>query len=157
MKILILVALLVTMITVSCCTSKKRPSHYPDDFKFILKRTSFEYDSQTHKYNYYDKSIIVVLTDRELNEIYNYAKGIEYLNFPNEFQCTGNDFTVPCFTDNLEVQYNNKHKQVVNDDCCSKVEKDRPASFDRLVGKITDILDSKEQVKNLPKYDIIYM
>ena len=150
-------AILVLMIMVSRCTYKKEPSGYPQDFRFRLDRTEFNYDSQSQRYNYYDKSITVALTDDELKAIYEYARDIKYLNFPKEFKCDIDDGMTPCFTDRLEIGYDNKYKQTLNDDCCAKIEKDLPEQFNHLVRKITDILNSKEQIKKLPKYDMIFM
>ncbi len=145
------------MATADCCTQTKESSDYPSDFRFKIKRESFEYDSESQNYIYYDKSIVVPLTRKELQIIYEYARDIIYLTFPKEFECDGKSSMMPCFEDRLEIRYNNLYKYSVNSDCCSKIEKKRPELFDHLVRKITDILDSKDQVKNLPKYDIIYM
>ena len=97
------------------------------------------------------------MTDEELSDVYRYATSVDFFHFPNEFGCDGKEFTLPCFTDRLEVWGDKIYKKTENDDCCSKTEKNRPADFDRLVKKITDILASKEQVKRLPKYNIIYL
>ncbi|WP_221393623.1 hypothetical protein [Dyadobacter sp. NIV53] len=157
MRLIYMAVIFVVVVMTSRWTPKKKPSGYPQDFTFRLERTAFNYDSQTHKYNYFDKSVIVALTDEELQAIYEYARDTKYLNFPKEFKCDGKEAMVPCFTDRLEVRYNNKYKISINDDCCSKIEKGRPEQFDHLVRKITEILDAREQVRNLPKYHTKYM
>lgn len=157
MKIKTLTMLWTFALIMGGCTSKKVPSQRPDDFAFILKSDEFEYDSQARRYNYYDRSVRVILTDKELDEIFKLAESIHYLDFPGEFRCNGSDGMIPCFRNDLQIGYNRRYKRCRNDNCCTKKDKVRSANFDLLVDKITEIMAAKEQVKHLPRYEVLYM
>ena len=163
MKLPLTIILILVAIYLSQCNFKKETVHYPPDFSFQLKSSAFAYDSQKQLYtrNFTSKSISIKvgLTDNELQSIFEYIQQIEFISFPEKFECEKyGTITEPSFHTSIEVNYEKKFKQSTNTTGCSpKTQLTNSDNFDRLVDKIIRILESKKAIKDMPKSDIIFL
>lgn len=163
MKTISTIIIFTATILLCQCNLKKTPAHYPSDFSFQLTATTDKYDSQKQLYtrHYVDKilSANVALTEKELQSIFEYIHEIEFNHFPNNFECEKYGIsTEPSFLTSIEVSYDGQSRRSTNTTGCSpKTQITNSENFDRLAGKIIQILDSKKAVKNLPETDLVFL
>jgi hypothetical protein len=163
MKIFSILIFSIVTLLICQCKSKKDHSHFPPDFAFQYKTNVYTYDSRTQLYTrlYLDSiaSLRVSLTEKELQSIFGDFQEFEFMNFPEEFECEKyNTFTDPHTTTFIEVSYNKKSRRSRNTSACNyKTQQTNSDNFDRLAGKISKILNSKKEIKNMPESDFVTM
>ena len=163
MKTISTIIIFTATILLCQCNGKKTRVHYPPDFGIQLTATTINYDSQKQLYtrHYVDKisSVNVALTEKELQSIFEYIHEIEFIHFPNKFECEKYGIiTEPSFLTSIEVSFDGQSKRSTNTTGCSpKTQLTNSENFDRLAGKIIQILDSKKAVKNLPETDLVFL
>ena len=158
MKTIRLIATLICLIFGAGCCNRG-----PFNFHFQLIGETFSYDSRNQHYaRAYargDSSIKLTLTSQELRSIFKYVRQVDFLDFPKEFGCTPtSDRRLPAFGTTIKLGYDFRYNEVSNSDFCSeKVDQKRSDQFEDLVARILQILNSKEQIKNLKDSDLIFM
>lgn len=163
MKITFYITFLLFSFSISQCNFKNEPDHYPADFTFRISASPNRYDSETQiyerAYSNRPSSVKVSLTEKELQSIFEDFQKFEFFTFPEEFECEKNNvITQPSSTNVINVTYNNKSKRCVNDLGCEfKTQRTNSDNFNHLARKISQILTSKKEIKNMAKTDIITM
>lgn len=156
------------LITLFCCSHTNQKIEVPSDFYFRINNGSTDnYNSKTGLLRRcgLDKSFGINLTDSEKKEIYNLYRSIDFQNIPREFEIDWNDSAVvtlimPSFITSIEI---------CEKDSCRKVNlnlidldnpiKDKPKALEymKLYDRIWQIIRGKEEYKNIPESDCIFI
>lgn len=156
--ILLSVQFALIMTVLNC----KKASRYPSDFQFRIDTTTSSYNSDTQEltrsYVKGDTTIHVPLSEVELQLIYDLAREMRFLKFPQEFErAKYGEFTDPSFITTIEISYDGENKKCSVDSGSPKIELDRPRKFRELADTILEILFAKDQVRNLGESDMIFL
>ena len=101
-------------------------------------------------------TVKLVLTQEELEEIYQKMVNIDFFNYPRRFPKDPNIGVSPCVRTYFKVSYNFTIKKVEWTDE-SYFEGDTRQNIDELLILIRDILESKEEYQNLPEPQAFYL
>lgn len=154
--------------TLFCCSNATRNLDFPSDFYFRIDNGSTnKYDSKTEEFRRcgLDKTFKISLTYDEKKEIYNLYRAIDFQNFPQEFEIIWNDtaavtMVMPSFITSIEIYEKDSCKKVsLNLIDLDNPLKDKPKAFEykKLYDKIWQIIENKEEYKNIPESDCIFL
>lgn len=161
---------LLLILTLLCSSNTQNRFDVPSSFYFkISDGADDSYNSRTALFRrYYSngaKSYEISLNDDEKRIVYNLCKEIHFQNFPQKFEIDWNatdDITVvlPSFDTSIEICENDSCNQVILNliDLENPInDKEKALQYKRLYDKIWEIIINKEEYKNIPNSDCIYL
>lgn len=165
--------ILFLVILFCCCNNKQISNNDIDassDFYFkIYSGGNDEYNSKTglltRCYLNGFKTYDIVLSDDEKESIYKLYKAINFQSFPPRFEVIWSDTAVitmisPSFETSLEMCENGTCKKVTLDfiDLRNPIN-DRPKALEykKIYDNIWKIIKDKEEYKNIPNSDVVYL
>ena len=109
------------------------------------------------KYKHETKSIKIILSLEDKRKIYQVVKFADIFNLPDTLKNGNEHCVLPCFSKTITVQIGKLKKGIYFDGFCNIKNKDEGKRFYMIVDTIKSIIFRKEEVKIMPKSDIIYM
>jgi hypothetical protein len=142
------------------CQNQKYDIVRPKDFSFKIIDKTDKYDSRTgiytRKYLSSDTTVKVVLTEDDMELIYDAFKKCDFMSFPREFispYCS-----MPSFSTTIEISYKGNYKIVTDTDVCDRKNEQRKSKkFNKFSSVIWTMMSQKPQVKNMKQCDIIFL
>ncbi len=156
------------LLSLLCCSNTNQKIEVPSDFYFRIDNGSTDtYNSKTGLFRRcgLNKSFGINLTDEEKKEIYNLYKSIDFHNIPQAFDIDWNSSAaitsvIPSFITSIEVCEQDSCKKVnLNFRDLDNPIKDKPKAlkYKKLYDRIWQIIESKEEYKNIPESDCIFL
>ena len=147
--------IILLLISVSCRNSTNtKNSTASENFSFKISTNFEEYDSKNCKYSVQystkDSSVYACLTTAEKDTLIKSFLKFDFMNLPDKI--IGPVITLPQTFISLQLTYNDVTKKVVS--VCDD-ESLYSVKFDSLCNTIWDILESKTQIRSIPKSDIV--
>ena len=164
--------LIIPCLLLKSATSLDMPKKKPKDFNFILKYGHSAKNIINTFRNEFTKDLIIdgdttsslKLTSEEMDTIYQVMRKINILEYPDEFSppdCDKSDPNLvhrvtPYSTYYFKIQINKKMKEIKWEDSnFSKAEK--AVKLREIIDMIDKIIENKEEYKNLPKANGMYL
>lgn len=156
------------LLSLFCCSNTSQKIEVSSDFYFRIDNGSTDiYNSKTGLLRRcgFNKSFGINLTNEEKKEIYNLYRSIDFQNIPQQFEIDWNSSAaitsvIPSFITSIEV---------CEQDSCKKVnlnlidldnpikDKQKALKYKKLYDRIWQIIRSKEEYKNIPESDCIFL
>ncbi|HET7733153.1 MAG TPA: hypothetical protein VFK73_04875 [Paludibacter sp.] len=153
----------ISILAFISCTNQKYDKQIPADFSFKIINMTNSYDSKTgiyvRSYVKKDSVVKVVMTQKEMNIIYELFKKNDFLSFPDIFECyIFGTKTLPAFDTTIEINYKGVIKRVKNTTYCNKKTEQRKSDrFDEFSSEIRKIINNKTEIKNMRDCDMIFL
>ncbi len=158
-KIFIMLLILSIYVLMSFETKEKMPLSKPDNFNFVIKY-GYQGKNKINTYNNtFTKDLVrdgtvminLILTNDEMDYIYNEMAKIAIVNYSKKFYVPSNKEVQPHQNYYFKIQLNDKTKEIYWKDT-DPYTKDKAAdNLRNLVEKVKNIIEQKEKYKSLPK------
>ena len=154
--------LFVLIILIQSC---KQEEVVPKGFGFRIEDdvsiiNSFD-SSYTRKYNFKDIVVKLAFSKEDLNQIYHEVIKSRVDNHPTNVKPPCYRHSVPMVITNMRIQINGKKSEIEFVENCELefykfLQKNRIKRIEKSIGKVSEVISSKDEIRNLPPSNLIF-
>ncbi|WP_268124518.1 hypothetical protein [Roseivirga pacifica] len=148
---------LIVLLFIASCGNRTN-DRINNDFYFIIEGEVDSFNSKTNtftrSYTSRKSSIQIEFSNKEKSELKTIFKEVDFLNFPDEFECSEDaSFSLPAFKTTIELYDGELIKKVVQTDYCDrKINQEASDLFDEISSRIWKIIKSEKHIKSMELY-----
>lgn len=147
--------ILLLILTVSC-NSDKTPKDFAIKIDYFGEHYNSETGNYTRTYNFKEKSIKILLSEKQKSKLYYRYNEIDFLTFPTEFECDTlkPGGRIPSFWFTIEVKANGIIKSSgTSSKCEHKIEMEKEKKLQIFFEEIRAMIEEDKAYKSLPESD----
>lgn len=147
------ISLLVLSIS---CNSEKTPKDFAVKIDYFGEHYNSETGIYTRKYNFKEKSVKILLAEKQQSKLYGIYKEIKFLSLPTKFEChtlkPGGE--IPSFWFTIEIKANGIIKSSgTSSSCTNKLEMEKEKKLSMFFEEIRKMVEEDKEYKALPESD----
>ena len=146
------------LLLIISCNSDKAPKDFVVKIDYHGEHYNSESGIYTRKYNFKEKSVKILLTEKQKAKLYDIYKNINFLSFPTEFECDTlkPGGVIPSFWFTIEIKANGIIKSSGTSTSCDyKIEMEKEKKLKMFFNEARKMIEENKVYKSLPESDRI--
>ncbi|WPO80747.1 hypothetical protein [Flavobacterium sp. KACC 22761] len=146
----------VLMMFIVSCDSNRIPKDFAVKIDYFGEHYNSKTGVYTRKYNFKQKSVKILLSEKQKSKLYSFYNEIDFLSFPTEFECDTlkGGGIIPSFWFTIEITANGIIKSSGTSSRCDyKIEMEKEKKLIIFFDEIRNMIEEDKAYKSLPESD----